>query len=187
MRIPDSIRQLSAASRTKPVRQSGFVAQEVEALVKKSGYVFHGVESPQNDKDHYSIRYAEFVVPLVKAVQELHAVVNSQMSEIAELKQRLQPNELTKGENTSAVELHQNNPNPFTRDTEIKMSLPESAGQASIIIYNLEGRELKNYRVQERGNASVKIAGSDLHAGMYLYTLIVDGKVVDTKRMILTK
>jgi len=33
----------------------------------------------------------------------------------------------------------------------------------------------------------VEIKGSDLQAGMYLYSLIVDGREVDTKRMILTK
>jgi hypothetical protein len=156
-------------------------------LVKKTGYVFHGVESPQNEKDHYSIRYAEFVVPLVKAVQELHAVVISQQDEIAALKQTLEKSASVENENGKTIELHQNNPNPFSRDTEIRMVLPESAGQVTVTVYNLEGKELKNYTVSERGNTSVKIAGSELHSGMYLYALIVDGKVIDTKRMILTK
>jgi hypothetical protein len=31
------------------------------------------------------------------------------------------------------------------------------------------------------------IQGSEFQAGMYLYSLIADGKEVDTKRMILTK
>ena len=30
-----------------------------------------GVDAPKNDKDYYGLRYGEFVVPLVKAVQEL--------------------------------------------------------------------------------------------------------------------
>jgi hypothetical protein len=41
--------------------------------------------------------------------------------------------------------------------------------------------------VKERGDATVTIAGNELSAGMYLYALIADGKVVATKRMILTK
>lgn len=40
---------------------------------------------------------------------------------------------------------------------------------------------------QNRGEASITIDGGSLNAGMYLYALIADGKVVDTKRMILTK
>ncbi|MBP6091851.1 MAG: hypothetical protein KA521_11415, partial [Crocinitomicaceae bacterium] len=37
----------------------------------KTGYDFSGVQKPQNANDTYAVRYAEFVVPLVKAVQEL--------------------------------------------------------------------------------------------------------------------
>jgi hypothetical protein len=88
---------------------------------------------------------------------------------------------------SGAAELFQNNPNPFSTDTEIKMSLPESARQAQLIVYNMEGKQLKNIQVPERGQASIKISGSELAAGMYLYALIVDGKVVDTKRLVLTR
>jgi hypothetical protein len=52
------------------IRFSGFLAQEVEATAKAIGYEFSGVDAPKNDKDVYGLRYAEFVVPLVKAVQE---------------------------------------------------------------------------------------------------------------------
>ena len=38
---------------------------------KKIGYNFSGVDAPNNSEDHYGLRYAEFTVPLVKAVQEL--------------------------------------------------------------------------------------------------------------------
>ena len=46
--IPEN--QSSLVAKEKPIRQTGFVAQEVDALVKKSGYVFSGVEVPKNDK-----------------------------------------------------------------------------------------------------------------------------------------
>jgi len=50
---------------------TGFVAQEVEAAAKKIGFDFSGVDAPQNENAMYGLRYDEFVVPLVKAVQEL--------------------------------------------------------------------------------------------------------------------
>ena len=81
--MPDD--QFSLVAKEKPIRQTGFVAQEVDALVKKSGYVFSGVEVPKNDKDTYTIRYAEFVVPLVKAVQELSVKIEEQQIQIAQL------------------------------------------------------------------------------------------------------
>jgi len=83
--------------------------------------------------------------------------------------------------------LFQNNPNPFNAATEIKMTIPENVGFATVMIYNLEGKQMKNIQVRDRGEVSVKISGSELSAGMYLYALIADGKVVDTKRMILTQ
>jgi hypothetical protein len=192
LRVPDSLRNSPDESRKKGIRQSGFVAQEVEEVIKKTGYVFHGVEVPQSENEHYSIRYAEFVVPLVKAVQELNTLLKEQSvqhaAEIAELKEQLKSYEGA-GKSLSETEtsLYQNNPNPFTTDTEIKMSLPESTVSAMVIVYNMEGRQLKELSVKGRGETTVKISASELHAGMYLYALIVDGKVVDTKRMILTK
>jgi hypothetical protein len=180
LRIPDSLQSSNAASRKLAVRQTGFIAQEVEAIVKKTGYVFHGVEAPQNEGDHYAIRYAEFVVPLVKAVQEL-------TKEVEVLKQKLASTGKRAGfENAVEAILFQNHPNPFSTDTEINVSLPETSGQANIIVYTLEGKQLKVIPIRERGNAGVKILANEMSAGMYLYALIVDGKVVDTKRMILT-
>ena len=56
-----------------------------------------------------------------------------------------------------------------------------------IYIYNMRGMQIKSISIPEKGYGTITINGSDLQAGMYLYTLIVDGKEVDTKRMILTK
>ncbi len=181
LRIPDNVAQQNAALRTLPVRETGFIAQEVEAVIKKSGYVFDGVEVPQNDADHYSIRYAAFVVPLVKAVQEL-------TQEVESLKKQLGTVEETQadGNGPTGSVLFQNTPNPFSLDTEISMSLPETIAEASIIVYNLEGKQLKSLLIRARGKAAVKIQGNELSAGMYIYALIADGKIIDTKRMILT-
>ena len=52
-------------------REVGFIAQEVNNLVKDEGYTFNGVYTPQNANDNYALDYSRFVVPLVKAVQEL--------------------------------------------------------------------------------------------------------------------
>ena len=65
-------RDFSAAS---AVRQSGFIAQEVEQAMKESGYNFNGVHVPANASDNYSVAYSQFVVPLVKSVQELSKMV----------------------------------------------------------------------------------------------------------------
>ena len=50
-----------------------------------------------------------------------------------------------------------NTANPFSSDTEIKMASPETTRQANLIIYNMEGKELKSIQVNERSNAVVEI------------------------------
>ncbi|MBK6966772.1 MAG: tail fiber domain-containing protein [Bacteroidales bacterium] len=66
---------------------TGFVAQEVEIAAQNIGFDFSGVDKPQNENSLYGLRYAEFVVPLVKAVQELNAKFEAQEKTNLELKQ----------------------------------------------------------------------------------------------------
>jgi len=77
---------LSEDNMYEKMRYSGFIAQEVELAARKIGYDFSGVDAPKNDKDLYGLRYAEFVVPLVKAVQELNERVEKLEKENAELR-----------------------------------------------------------------------------------------------------
>ena len=60
------------------ITQSGFIAQEVEQAAIESNYPFNGVTAPTGNAKLYSIQYASFVVPLVKAVQELNEQLNTQ-------------------------------------------------------------------------------------------------------------
>ena len=168
-------------------RQTGFIAQEVEKILNSTGLSFSGVDVPQNEKSHYGIRYAEFVVPLVKAVQELSARTEEQQKKIDILLDQINKGGTKDFATADETALFQNSPNPFSAETLIRVVLPDNALQATLIIYNLEGRQLKTISIRERGTVTVKIAGNALEAGMYLYTLLVDNKVADTKRMILTK
>jgi hypothetical protein len=83
--------------------------------------------------------------------------------------------------------LEQNIPNPFTQNTVIKFYIPQNAGSAVIKVYSLDGSELKSIVVSTKGFGETEISGNTLSAGTYTYMLILDGKVVDTKQMVLTK
>jgi hypothetical protein len=74
---------LDAASKAKGT-YSGFIAQDVHQAAQDLGYDFSGVKVPQNpEEEMYGIRYAEFVVPLVKATQELDQKIATQDAQIA--------------------------------------------------------------------------------------------------------
>jgi hypothetical protein len=83
---PDSLRLWESEAEKGNIVQTGFVAQEVEKSAKELGYDFSGVDAPQNATDNYGLRYSEFVVPLVKAVQEQQEVIKAQNAEIDLLK-----------------------------------------------------------------------------------------------------
>ena len=66
----------------------GFIAQEVETAAKNVGYDFSGVDAPKNENDLYGLRYAEFVVPIVKAMQEQQKQIEAMQNEIKMLKNK---------------------------------------------------------------------------------------------------
>ena len=70
------------------IKMTGFIAQEVEQAAKEVGYDFSGVQKADDDLGMYSISYAQFVVPLVKAVQEQQEIIERQQREIERLKQQ---------------------------------------------------------------------------------------------------
>src|SRR6266542_2104156 len=184
---------------------NGFIAQEVEAAAKKLNYDFSGVDKPQTKDGLHGLRYADFVVPLVKAVQELSkmndakdAAVQQQSIEIADLKSRLAKLEAminvrqSTGSNQQAINLltaslEQNIPNPFNHTTIINYTLPSKFTTAQIIITDKNGKQLKQLNISGSGKGTVNIDASTLSSGTYNYSLIINGKIISTKQMLLGK
>ena len=92
--IPDSLQNNEfdkrSAMEKEAIIQTGFIAQDVEKAAQSLGFDFSGVDTPKNKNDHYGLRYAEFVVPLVKAVQELAEINKAQNIIIEDLKTRIE-------------------------------------------------------------------------------------------------
>jgi hypothetical protein len=84
--------------------------------------------------------------------------------------------------NADALVLDQNQPNPFSESTVIKYNVPEKYGYAQLIFTTIEGRILKTIDISKKGAGEITVYANDLSNG--IYTLVVDGKTVDTKKMI---
>lgn len=82
-------------------------------------------------------------------------------------------------------ELFQNTPNPFSDNTVIKYVIPQDAQNANLLIYDMNGKQIEQFVLTQKV-WDLLYWRSHLEAGMYLYSLIVDSKVIDVKRMILT-
>jgi hypothetical protein len=87
----------------------------------------------------------------------------------------------------NVVILEQNVPNPFAEQTTIDFYLPDNVGKAQMLFYNAQGMLIKAMDIAERGNSRLTVFASDLSSGVYTYTLVTDGNVAETKRMIKSK
>ena len=83
--------------------------------------------------------------------------------------------------------LYQNIPNPFGDNTTINYFLPKGVIQAEMVFYDNFGRQVKTVQINNRGNGSIQVDATDLASGIYTYSLVADGQVLDTKKMIRAK
>ena len=73
-----------------------------------------------------------------------------------------------------------------TEITKIEYSLNEDVQSAMLNIYDMNGTQPKSIPLHLKGYSNITVSGGEFKAGMYMYSLIADGKIIDTKRMILT-
>lgn len=85
---------------------------------------------------------------------------------------------------TNTIILNQNVPNPFAENTVITYSIPEHFSKAQIVFTTITGEHVKTVEIKTPGRGQVNVFASDISKGLYLYTLIVDGKQADRKKMV---
>jgi len=97
--------------------------------------------------------------------------------------------QLTKGMDIDekTAYLLQNAPNPFNQTTKVQYFIPYNVMIANLEIRDLSGKILKTMVLPDRGLAAIDIEKAVLESGSYIYTLEVDGQLIDSKIMILTK
>lgn len=190
---------------------TGFIAQEVEKAAQELAFDFSGVDAPKNEQDMYGLRYAEFVVPIVKAIQEMAGTDEQLKSQIAALEtanellvaqnELLQQNinqinallgitdkgfelQFEKLSSLEIAKLEQNIPNPFSSFTTVRCYIPASATKAEIRITSKTGVTISTISVEKSGWNEINIDTQNLPSGAYAYSLFVDGNFVESKQMV---
>jgi len=75
-----------------------------------------------------------------------------------------------------------NFPNPFNKQTEIKIQSPKNT-EANLKVYSMLGKIVSNKKVKlERGENLITFQAENLVSGIYIYTIELDGKII-TKKM----
>ncbi len=185
-------------------KQFGFISQDVEeilpdlvqnvlkpASVDEKGNVIHEATEIKG------LNYVGFIALLTKGMQEQQSQIETQQQQIDELKALVQsltgsPTNNKSGTSTTAVELsdknaivlNQNVPNPFAESTVITYNIPDTFERAQILFSTNDGKLIKVVEITEKGAGSLNVFANDLTHGLYSYTLVIDGKTIDTKKMI---
>lgn len=182
-------------------KQYGFIAQELQKVVP---------DAVATDENGFRCVNYDMIIPiLVQATKEQHKTIDAYSKEINELKllldnlqkqvTELKTAQLTQSTAGSAapsasatvdlsdkntIVLNQNVPNPFAESTVISYHIPTDFARAQIHFLTADGVVIKTMDVAEKGRHSLTVFANDLSHGVYTYKLIVDGKVIDTKKMI---
>lgn len=87
-----------------------------------------------------------------------------------------------------SMKLKQNYPNPYNSTTSIGYSLIRQS-EVKFVIYDILGREVKTLvnRMLPAGDYVLSFNANDMASGMYLYSMILDGVLYETKKMVLIK
>jgi hypothetical protein len=134
------------------------------------------------------VNYVELVPILIRSIQELKQELDD-VKAGGNARQTRSISDDGQEDYSAAISknvLYQNTPNPFKEQTTIRFRLADDARDASICIFDLSGKMLRKLPVSQ-GMSSVTIGGYELGEGLFLYSLVVNGREIDTKRMIITK
>jgi outer membrane murein-binding lipoprotein Lpp len=176
--------------------QHGFISQELEEvfpeLVRQvNGPTFNKDVKPE-DQSFKGINYMQMIPVLTKAIQELNTKVQALESQLQDAKAEAVSAKKA-GDATAAAEiaknytLTQNVPNPFSQNTTITYSVPENTRQALLAIFDLNGKMIKQYNLEQGRNRQQVVSANTLKPGMYIYTLLADGVEMVSKKMIVTE
>jgi hypothetical protein len=173
----------------------GVVAQEVEVVAPQAVKTMHDGTK--------AVSYEMLVGLCIEAIKEQNSKLSQLENDVNNCcsqsghrgsKPGMQNNPTETGpviKNASAYNgnsyIKQNNPNPFSRETMIEYYIEEKNAVSSILVFDMNGRLLKTYKLAGQGNGALNISGSELKPGMYFYSLIVNNAEVETKKMILTE
>ena len=193
---------MSASMYAKDIKERAAMekyAKNLESGSERYGFLAQNVKEvfPQlvhtDNSGYMYVDYIGLIPILVQSINELRAELAELKGEqlddddIAPLRQAMQASQNEIEASLNTPKLYQNAPNPWSNETVIRYSLPQEVANACIYIYDMQGTQLKSIAAQGRGESHVTLTAHDLKAGMYIYALVADGQLVDSKQMILTK
>ncbi len=161
-------------AKEKAKRHFGVSAQELQQFFPNL------VEEGQDG--YLAVNYIELVPVLIRSIQELKQELDEVKGSTAKTRGTTEVSDAISNQN----KLYQNTPNPFKEQTVIRFSLADDVKDAAICIFDMTGKTIKKIPISS-GMESVSVGGYEIGEGMFLYSLIVNGQEIDTKKMVISK
>ena len=180
----------------------GFIAQDVQKIMPDIVKEFEG---------SLAIDYTSLIPVLTEAIKEQQKSLDTKDDQIEELTDQMEKLKNTidnisdelkdlcengcanfntinrnneKNINSEIAWLGQNFPNPHSGITSIDYFIPSEAISADLVITDLQGKMIKKHVLNLKSD-KIEMNHSNLSSGLYIYTLVVDQAIVDSKRMII--
>jgi hypothetical protein len=152
---------------------SGFIAQELEKVLP------HLVATGENGEK--AVNYMELMPYLVEAIKEQQTQINDLKAQISD-NFKAQNQELIGLTNTKIISV---SPNPSKDLITISFNIEKSVQNASIQVFDLNGTMMSNLKVNDRDNNLTRTIQKDnFGRGIYVVSLVINGKSIDTKKII---
>ena len=175
-------------SRIIPVLINGMQEQQkqVQKQVQKQQDEIEELQANLEQEKAENEALEEKVNQLSERVNQLAEQVNgvSQSFKKADEESLNQKTATISSEDANQAMLLQNRPNPYSNETVIPYYLPENAQNANMLITNTQGQMLKRIPLEGTGKGELTLQTADLKKGQYQYTLIIDGRQIQTRKMI---
>ena len=166
--------------------QHGFLAQNLEEIFPE---LVTTINKPILDKEnketgtyeYKAVNYVGMISVLTSSLKEMNEKVASLESEIEDLKRE---NLAKKEDDIKEIgfSMEQNRPNPFTDQTTINYTLPTNA-KGTISVFDMSGKFIRDYNLSSQ-KGQVVISSNEIGKGMFIYSLVSNGEIMVSKKMI---
>jgi len=182
------------------------LVQEVSADRNHNESEGEGEHTPHtaSDRDEFkfkAVNYNGLVPVLIAGMQEQQRDIEAKDKQINALEERISRlerlvNSLVDNRTGNAIEkvieknttdnkVLGNRPNPFQNATTVDFELALTVRQATLQVFNGAGQQVKQMALEARGKSSVEVALLGLPAGVYVCTIVADGKALTSLKMTL--
>jgi hypothetical protein len=170
--------------------QHGFISQEMAEVFPEltkdiTKPVFDEDGNVVSDLSFKAINYTGLISVLTAGIQELNNEVTALKEELNDYKANDQIRRNIGQDNgeASGYSMEQNIPNPFEDRSVIRYRLASGVENASILVFDLNGRLLKEYPINQN-EGQVTVLGAEIGKGMFIYSLTQNGQEIISKKMI---